>query len=155
MNYRRVKTSAARWHDDATGDAPSSTHAGPGRVPDANDRPHRQIRLSSGRHGALARVAAPLLRHYFVLTFPHGEPLESEETELFHQALHAGRALSLIHAGKPDAFLLIHSGHATRRAMGWHLHVLVLQHRWEKAWVYLMLGGKNILQAIGMRHDRH
>ncbi len=120
---------------------------------DAKGRPNRQVMLSSGRHGTLAQIAIPLLRHYFVLTFPHGEPGDAEETELFHQALHAGRALSLIHAGKPDAFLLIHSGHATRRVMGWHLHVVVLQHRWEKAWLYLMLGGKNVLQALSLRRD--
>lgn len=74
---------------------------------------------------------------------------------MFQQALRAGRALSLIHAGKPDAFLLIYSGHATRRAAGWHLHVLILQHRWEKAGLYLLLGGKNVLQAPVVRRDPH
>lgn len=153
MNIRHVKTSAVHWRSNERQREPPSGLTESDWSVDAKGRPSRQVALSSGRHGSLARIAVPLLRNYFVLAFPHGEPVEGEETELFHQALNAGRMLSLIHAGKPDAFLLIHSGHATRRAMGWHLHVVVLNHRWEKAWLYLVLGGKNVLQAIGVRRD--
>jgi hypothetical protein len=33
------------------------------------------------------------------------------------------------------------------------LHIVLLSGRWKKAWLYLMLSGKNLLQALGLRND--
>ena len=35
--------------------------------------------------------------------------------------------------------------------MGWHAHMVVLSNRRQKAWLYFVLSGKNLLQAIGLR----
>lgn len=45
--------------------------------------------------------------------------------------------------GDPQAFMLIHSGASIRKRSNWHMHVFVVQHRWQKAWVYTILGTKN------------
>jgi hypothetical protein len=109
--------------------------------------------LSSGRLCTFDKVPMLLLAHYFVLTFPH-EPSDEEVSELFTVGLRCGRERSVALAGKPDAFVLIHSGHATRRSQGWHLHVVVVRSRLEKAWLYLLLGGKNVLQVFGLWRRR-
>jgi len=56
----------------------------------------------------------------------------------------------------PQAFMLIHSGSSTRKRSNWHMHVFVIQHRWQKAWIYLILGAKNlaVLAASGIRAIR-
>lgn len=50
--------------------------------------------------------------------------------------------------GDSQAFMLIHSGRSIRKRSNWHLHVFVVQRRWEKAWVYLILGVKNTALAL-------
>jgi hypothetical protein len=50
--------------------------------------------------------------------------------------------------GDSQAFMLIHSGSSIRKRSNWHLHVFVVQHRWEKAWVYSVLGIKNTCLAL-------
>ncbi|MES2942300.1 MAG: hypothetical protein V4772_05465 [Pseudomonadota bacterium] len=44
-----------------------------------------------------------------------------------------------------QAFVLIHSGQSIRRRADLHLHVFVIQRRWQKAWLYCVLGVKNIV----------
>ena len=39
------------------------------------------------------------------------------------------------------------------RERGWHIHIVLLTGRWKKAWLYLVLAGKNALQAMGLRRD--
>jgi len=94
-----------------------------------------------------------LLKHHFVLAAPF-EPTGSESLERFSAGLQLASERSLAITGRPDAFTVIFSGHAARRTLGWHLHVVVLPGRFEKAWFYFVLCGKNILQAIHLRRDR-
>lgn len=108
--------------------------------------------LKSGRVCTFKRVPSAILRGYFVLLFPH-EPTAEEAEELFGVGLRCARQQAAALARSPDAFTLIHSGHATRRAMGWHLHVVVIRGRWEKAWLYFVLCGKNVLQLFRLRKD--
>ena len=110
------------------------------------------IPLSSGGACLFCRVETPFLTHYFVLTF-WGEPSRGEEEEMLRIALLQGRAIAIEYAGKPDAYTIIHSGLSVRRAKGWHVHVVVIRNRWEKAWLYLVLSGKNLLQALRLRRD--
>ena len=50
-----------------------------------------------------------------------------------------------------EAFVLIHSGRGNRRGKGWHIHILLVSGRWQKAWLYFVLWGKNVLQALHLR----
>lgn len=50
--------------------------------------------------------------------------------------------------GDSQAFMLIHSGSSIRKRSNWHLHVLVIQYRWQKAWAYSVLGAKNTVRAL-------
>jgi hypothetical protein len=113
----------------------------------------RRFKLVSGRACELAPVRNVFLRHYYVMRFPVGEPSSSEASEMFAIAVRVGSAMSELHLGKPGAYTLIYSGHAARRAAGWHLHVVLLPGRLAKAWLYLVLGGKNLLQWLGLRRD--
>lgn len=109
--------------------------------------------LGSGRACELAPVRSIFLRHYYVMRFPIGEPTSTEASEMFALAARTGSTLAEVCLGRPGAFTLIYSGHAARRACGWHLHVVLLPSRLAKAWLYLVLGGKNLLQALGLRRD--
>ena len=55
--------------------------------------------------------------------------------------------------GDPEAFGLIYSGYSARREKGWHIHIVLLGNRWRKAWLYLVLAAKNLLQAFRLRAD--
>jgi hypothetical protein len=118
--------------------------------------PDKAIVLGTGRSCHLQSVRVPLLRHYFVLTFPSErvEPTESEEGEMMAIALVEARRLAKELQQNADAFVLIHSGRGNRRANGWHIHIVFVSGRWQKAWLYFVLWGKNVLQAIGLRRDR-
>lgn len=96
------------------------------------------------------------LRHYFVLTFPseQGAPTAAEEAEMLARALSEARRLADERLKSPEAFVLIHSGRGNRRTDGWHVHILLVTGRWQKAWLYFVLWGKNVLQAVGLRRDR-
>jgi len=47
----------------------------------------------------------------------------------------------------PQAFMIIHSGASIRKRPNWHLHVFVVERRWQKAWVYMILATKNVAVA--------
>jgi hypothetical protein len=113
----------------------------------------RVFKLTTGAMCQLTRARHLLLPNYFVLSFPHREPDATEETELLARTLVCARELSLAIAEKQEAFTVIYSGHSTRRTMGWHAHIIVLANRRQKAWLYIVLAGKNLLQAIGVRPD--
>ena len=112
-----------------------------------------RIALRSGNYCELRSVRTLFLRHYYVLCFRGGEPTAAEAAEMFAIATRTGAALSPARVGCPDAYTLIYSGHAVRRATGWHLHLLLVPGRWSKAWLYLVLGAKNLLQGLGLRRD--
>ena len=52
-----------------------------------------------------------------------------------------------------EAFGVLYSGYSARREKGWHIHIVLLGNRWRKAWLYFVLSGKNILQALSLRKD--
>ncbi|MBQ0934398.1 hypothetical protein KAK11_03580 [Ideonella paludis] len=52
--------------------------------------------------------------------------------------------------GDPNAFMLIHSAPSAGARSNFHLHVFVLRHRWQKAWLYFVLAAKNLAQTILM-----
>lgn len=50
--------------------------------------------------------------------------------------------------GDRQAFLLVHSGATVRKRANWHLHVFVVQHRWQKGWLHTVLGVKSLVMAV-------
>jgi hypothetical protein len=93
----------------------------------------------------LVRYRLPLLRHCFILC--HEAPVDApspSHAELMAFFLSEAGRLAKESVGDPQAFMLLHSGQSIRKRSNWHLHVFVVQHRWQKAWVYSVLAMKNI-----------
>lgn len=63
------------------------------------------------------------------------------------------QSLALARVGDSQAYSVLYSGYSARREQGWHIHIILLTGRWKKAWLYLVLAGKNVLQALGLRRD--
>ena len=101
------------------------------------------------RSCVLVRYRLPGLPHCFVLCH---EPGAGSATGAELMAVFLAEAERLAHAavGDAQAFMLIHSGSAIRKRPNWHLQVFVVQRRWQKAWVYTVLGVKNFALAL---HD--
>lgn len=116
---------------------------------------NERLRLSTGRTCALVRVRNEWIPKYYLLTFPksEGEPTPAEIAEMLALGLDKARELALKLVGDPEAFGVIYSGYSVRREQGWHVHIVLLGNRWRKAWLYLVLAGKNLLQAMGLRKD--
>lgn len=97
----------------------------------------------------LVRYRLPLLRHCFVLCHEGGgrgdEGAAAGELLAFFVAEAARLAQESV--GDPQAFMLLHSGASVRKRSNWHLHVFVIQHRWQKAWVHAVLAAKNTALA--------
>ncbi|MFG6414453.1 hypothetical protein ACG02S_11150 [Roseateles sp. DC23W] len=108
------------------------------------------------RSCVLVRYRLPALRHCFVLCH---EPNSGETPSAELMVFFLGEAARLAEAsvGDDQAFMLIHSGRSIRRRGNWHQHVFVVQRRWQKAWVYTVLGLKNIALAVYnvVAGDRH
>jgi hypothetical protein len=114
----------------------------------------RQVLVPPGyaeRSCLLVQYRLPLLKHCFVLCHEPSADAQAHhgETEgaLLAFFLQQAQQLAREAVGDPQAFMLIHSGSSIRRRAGWHLHVFVVQRRWQKAWVYTVLGGKNFALA--------
>ncbi len=115
----------------------------------------KQIVLSSGKACRFLRIRRNLIPGYYLLAFPksQGEPCLAEVTEMVTLGIEYAKTLSKDAVGDPEAYTLLYSGYSARREKGWHIHIILLGNRWRKAWLYLVLAGKNVLQAIGMRKD--
>lgn len=97
----------------------------------------------------LVSYSLPLLPHCFVLCHDETSPgPQQDKAELLSFFVGEAERLAQDFAGNPDAFLLIHSGAAVRKRPNWHLHVFVVRHRWQKAWVYMVLSVKNASLAL-------
>jgi len=113
------------------------------------------VALSTGRSCELVRVRNGWIPRYYLLAFPRsqGQPTIAEVAEMM--AIGVGRAkdLALESVGDAEAYGLIYSGYSARREKGWHIHIILLGNRWRKAWLYVVLAGKNLLQAFRLRAD--
>jgi len=111
----------------------------------------RQILLPPGyaeRSCLLVRYSLPLLPHCYVLCHePHSEGPPVSSVELMSFFLMQAEQLATDAVNDPQAFMIIHSGASIRKRPNWHLHVFVVQHRWQKAWVYMILATKNVTLA--------
>ena len=113
------------------------------------------FRLASGGVCKLIQIRKEWIPNYYVLAFPfkQGEPTALEIAEMMKLAIHHAKALAIENVGDAEAFSILYSGYSARREKGWHIHIVLLGNRWRKAWLYFVLSGKNILQALGIRKD--
>jgi hypothetical protein len=79
---------------------------------------------------------------------PTKEKPAISHTELLAFFLTQAEQLAFDAVGESQAFMLVYSGCSIRKRPNLHLHVFVVQYRWQKAWVYTVLGVKNCLLAI-------
>ncbi len=115
----------------------------------------QELDLSTGKTCRLVRIRRDLIPNYYILAFPkdHGEPSSEEVTEMLELGIARARDLARRHVGDAEAFTILYSGYSARRESGWHVHIVLLGNRWRKAWLYTVLSGKNLLQALGLRKD--
>jgi len=110
----------------------------------------REVQVPPGyaeRACVLIRYRLPGLRHCFVMCYePQTGTKPPAELMTFFMAEASRLAQACV--GDAQAFMLIHSGSSIRKRPNWHLHVFVVQHRWQKAWVYTVLGAKNFALAV-------
>ncbi len=111
--------------------------------------------LSSGRSCTLYRIRRDMIPDYYLLSFPKeaGEPSPPELSEMLTLGMARAQSLARNRVGDPGAYSVLYSGYSARREGGWHIHIVLLTGRWKKAWLYLVLAGKNALQAMGIRRD--
>lgn len=111
--------------------------------------------LESGRICVLTQVRTIWLKHYFVLTCGGSDdPTLTESMELLAHALREARRLAQERVADAGRYTLIFSGPKSRRRAGSHVHILLSTSRIEKAWLYTVLAGKNLVQAFGLRRDK-
>lgn len=93
--------------------------------------------------------------NYYVLAFPksQGQPSATEVVEMLNIGTSYAQQLALDLLGDAEAFTILYSGYSARREKGWHVHIVLLGNRWKKAWLYFVLAGKNLAQALGLRKD--
>ncbi len=115
----------------------------------------KQIQLVSGKSCKFIRINKDLIPNYYILAFPksQGEPSKQEVSEMVTLGPDFAKTIALEVVKDSEAFTLLYSGYSARREKGWHVHIVLLGNRWKKAWLYIVLAGKNILQAVGIRKD--
>lgn len=115
----------------------------------------QKLTLASGNICELHRIKRDLIPNYYLLAFPRsqGQPSSSEVSEMLTYGTSTAQELAMELLGDPEAFSILYSGYSSRREKGWHVHIVLLGNRWKKAWLYFVLAGKNILQAVGIRKD--
>lgn len=115
----------------------------------------QEFRLSSGRACQLLHIRNDMIRNYYLLAFPReqGEPSADEITEMLNLGIAYAQQLADQLLGDSEAFTVLYSGYSARREKGWHVHIVLLGSRWRKAWLYAVLAGKNLAQALALRKD--
>lgn len=118
-------------------------------------RGNTSIELASGKLCKFIRIRRDLIPHYYILAFPksQGDPSKEEVSEMITLGIEYAKSIAKEYVGDSEAYTLLYSGYSARREKGWHIHIVLLGNRWKKAWLYLVLSGKNILQGIGLRND--
>lgn len=115
----------------------------------------QQFNLSSGKICQLIPIRNDMIPNYYLLAFPReqGEPSADEITEMLNLGIDYAQQLAGKLLGDREAFTILYSGYSARREKGWHVHIVLLGNRWRKAWLYAVLAGKNLAQALGLRKD--
>lgn len=94
----------------------------------------------------LVSYRLPFLHHCFVLCHEAADGnTAGSSADIMVFFLSEAERLAHEAVGDSQAFVLIHSGQSIRRRADLHLHVFVIQRRWQKAWLYCVLGVKNVV----------
>ena len=111
--------------------------------------------LSTGKRCELKRIRNEWIPNYYILIFPKdlGEPGPKEISEMITIGMECAQNLANDYIKDKEAFTILYSGYSSRREKGWHIHIVLLGNRWRKAWLYLILSGKNLLQAFRLKRD--
>jgi len=111
--------------------------------------------LKSGSVCQILNIRNDLILNYYLLCFPKklGEPSDIEVTEMLTIGVNYAQKIALKRLKDREAFSVLYSGYSARREKGWHVHIVLLGNRWQKAWLYSVLAMKNLLQAFGIRKD--
>ena len=114
-----------------------------------------QFNLASGNKFEIIKIQKDLIPNYYLLAFPktQGEPSIDEVSEMLKIGIRHAKSISKQIVGDEEAFTMLYSGYSARREKGWHIHIVLLGNRWKKAWLYIILSFKNLLQAFGLRKD--
>jgi hypothetical protein len=111
--------------------------------------------LSRGKKCYLIRIRNDLIPSYDMLAFPktHGEPSSAEVREMLVFGVEQAQERAFEVVGDREAFTILYSGYSARREKGWHIQIVLLGSRWKKAWLYTVVAGKSLLQALALRED--
>jgi hypothetical protein len=114
-----------------------------------------RFKLKSGKTCEIIKIEKNLIPNYYLIAFPktQGEPSIDEVSEMLQVGIKHAKIISRKLLGDEEAFTMLYSGYSARREKGWHIHIVLLGNRWKKAWLYIVLSFKNLLQAIGLRKD--
>ena len=96
----------------------------------------------------------PGLPHCYVLCHDPGPEAAAAEPDLIGFFLVQAERLALEATGDPQAYMSILSGASIRPRPSLHMHVFIVRTRWQKAWVYLVLGAKNLGLALWQVFNR-
>lgn len=93
----------------------------------------------------------PGLPHCYVLCHRPPRPPDSpvHRAQVLGFFLTQAQRLASEAVGDPEDFLLVYSGASIRKRAGLHVHVFIVQSRWQKAWAYGILAARNTLLAVG------
>jgi len=96
----------------------------------------------------LVSYRLPLLAHCYILCHEGPQAGAVDAARLLAFTIAQAGELAQREVGDSEAFMLIQSGHTVRRRGNWHAHIFIIQRRWQKAWVYLILGLKSTAMAL-------
>jgi len=121
----------------------------------SNSKAGKEFKLTSGNKCKLLRIRNDLIPNYYLLAFhkSQGEPSPNEVTEMLIIGTTHAQSLPFELLDDAGAFTILYSGYSARREKGRHVHIVLLGNRWRKAWLYFILAGKNMAQALGLRKD--
>ena len=114
--------------------------------------PSRRVTTPPGyaeRACVLAHYALPGLPHCYALCHEPVEPLSPQrQSELLAFFIAEAERLSQAATGEREAYVLVHNGAGIAKRANWHAHVFVVRRRWQKAWIHLIIGAKNVVRAL-------
>lgn len=105
---------------------------------------NKQVSTPAGyaeRDCVLVSYEMPLLRYCYVLCHnTHSEQSIELDSSMVGFFVSEARRLSTDVTGNPESYVIILSGSFVRKRSNLHIHVFVVRRRFQKAWLYLLLG---------------
>ena len=98
-------------------------------------------------HCCLVSYQTPLLKHCYILCHEHLSAT-GDEDQLIQFAQQEAQRLSKLHTQHSDHFVLVLGGKNVRKRENWHMHIFIIQNRYQKAYAYQVLALKNFSLAI-------